>query len=175
MTIHKKIKQLRKDREIKQADLAKQIGVPQSTLSKYENGNLRIDTDTLTKIAVALEVSVDELLGKERDHSPFTPENIIQNDEVINNLQEKYAELYNKEKLLNKELTFTIAQQEYVDLLKNLEQLSAELEHYKYLRLSSELKKSKNELNRTKKLVAEKETILKNVIDLVNSRKPLTE
>lgn len=62
MNIGETIKKLRTDSKIKQADLAKEIGVPQSTLSKYENGNLRIDTSTLRKIATALNVSADELL-----------------------------------------------------------------------------------------------------------------
>lgn len=175
MTIHERIKQLRKDRRIKQADLAKQIGVPQSTLSKYENGNLRIDTDTLTKIAKALDVSVDELLGRERDHSPFSPENLVLHDKAISNLQEKYAELNRKAELLNQELTFTAVQQEYIELLKTLEQLSTELEHQKYLNLSVELRKSRNELSHVKKLVAEKDSVLKNVMELINLKKPLIE
>ena len=62
MNTNERIKQLRKANKIKQADLAKQIGVPQSTLSKYENGNLRIDVNTLKKIADALNVNVSDLV-----------------------------------------------------------------------------------------------------------------
>ncbi len=62
MNVGEKIKKIRTDNKIKQADLAKKIGVPQSTLSKYETGNLRIDTDTIIDIANALDVNVLDLL-----------------------------------------------------------------------------------------------------------------
>ena len=59
----KRIKTIRLNKNMTQKQLAEAIGVPQSTLSKYENGNLRVDTQTLTKMANKLNVSVDQLLG----------------------------------------------------------------------------------------------------------------
>ena len=69
MELREIIKKIRTDNKIKQADLAREIGVPQSTLSKYESGDLRIDSDTLPKIANALGVSIDTLYGINEDDS----------------------------------------------------------------------------------------------------------
>ena len=109
MTLSDRIKQLRKNNQIKQADLAKQIGVPQSTLSKYENGNLRIDADTLAKIATALGVSINNLLGIDEDSSLGTKmahyrnHNISpQHFEIETNLEKiSISNILNDLKLLN--------------------------------------------------------------------------
>ena len=81
---------------MKQAELAQKIGVPQSTLSKYENGNLRIDTDTVYKIAVALGVSPNDLMNfSEKYHLPqldqaiydFSPQEDINALEILKSLE----------------------------------------------------------------------------------------
>lgn len=83
MNIGKRIKELREKNKIKQADLAKEIDVPQSTLSKYENGKLRVDTDTLTKIASSLNVSVNELLGISNDTAKEVGNFVLNNRNAI--------------------------------------------------------------------------------------------
>lgn len=44
-----------------QHELAELIGVKQATISLYETGKRKIDIKTAQKIAIALEVSLDEL------------------------------------------------------------------------------------------------------------------
>lgn len=55
------IKKLRKRAKMTQHELAELIGVKQATISLYETGKRKIDINTAQKIAIALEVSLDEL------------------------------------------------------------------------------------------------------------------
>lgn len=57
LDIGKQIKQLREERQLTGKDLAQQIGLSQSQMSRLEAGQRRIDTEILAKIALALEVS----------------------------------------------------------------------------------------------------------------------
>ena len=59
-----RIKEIRQKRGITQAELAKQIGVAQNTLSYWENGKRECDFDMLIRIADIFGVSVDYLLGR---------------------------------------------------------------------------------------------------------------
>lgn len=62
-----KIQEIRKAKKIKQADLAKKIGISNSLLSRYENGDMTPSKERLKAIAEALEVDVEELAS---DYSP---------------------------------------------------------------------------------------------------------
>lgn len=77
-----RIKELRQEHDIKQADLAKHIGIAQNTLSYWENGKFDIDTDSLKKIADYFQVSTDYLLYRDtpasaQDDLPLTFDNIF--------------------------------------------------------------------------------------------------
>lgn len=54
---------LREDRYLKQATLARAVGVPPQTLSNWEMGKARVPAEVLPGLAEALGVSYDELLG----------------------------------------------------------------------------------------------------------------
>lgn len=58
-----RIKEIRQKRGITQAELAKQIGIAQNTLSYWENGKYDVDNDSLKKIADYFQVSTDYLLA----------------------------------------------------------------------------------------------------------------
>lgn len=51
----------RKNARITQADLARMIGVSQSTVAGWENGSMYPSADKLPAIAEALKCSVDDL------------------------------------------------------------------------------------------------------------------
>lgn len=58
-----RIRTRRNELGIKQAELAKAIGVSQPTLSEYENGKYEPDSVTLRKLAKELDTTVDYLVG----------------------------------------------------------------------------------------------------------------
>jgi len=62
-----KLRKRRKWLEIKQSELAERAGVDQTTISNYELGKTRVDAEALAKIAIALGVSTDWLLGLSED------------------------------------------------------------------------------------------------------------
>ncbi len=58
-----RIKQVRQMREMRQQDLAKEVGVTQSTLSHWENGIYEPDISAIRKMCAVLNVSAEYLLG----------------------------------------------------------------------------------------------------------------
>ena len=57
-----RIKELRNERKVTQAILAKHLGVAQNTVSNWENGNRLVDTENLQKIADYFGVTTDYIL-----------------------------------------------------------------------------------------------------------------
>lgn len=102
-----RLKELRKQKNIKQGDLAKFLGIAQSTLSGWESGKFEIDTNSLFKLADYFGVSVDYLLGRESqsvltDSSSDNIEADIQDklNEVLSQLDAEDADLlFNGESL----------------------------------------------------------------------------
>lgn len=58
-----RIKELRQEKGVKQAELARAISVSQATMSEYETGKYEPDIPTLKKIAAFFGVSVDYVVG----------------------------------------------------------------------------------------------------------------
>lgn len=65
-----RIKELRNERKVTQAILAKHLGVAQNTVSNWENGNRLVDTENLQKIADYFGVTTDYILC--RDSKPIS-------------------------------------------------------------------------------------------------------
>lgn len=62
-TFAQNLKKIRKEKNLKQNEVAKIIGVSNSTYCQYENGQREPDVLKIIKIANILEVSGDVLLG----------------------------------------------------------------------------------------------------------------
>ena len=62
-----KLREARKEKGLKQADLAEIVHVSLQTISGYETGYAQPPIDILIKLADALQVSADFLLGREND------------------------------------------------------------------------------------------------------------
>lgn len=75
MNIGERIKELRKSKDLTQKQLGDKIGVTAATITKYENNQLSINTDTLSKIAIAFGVTVSEILGESLPSKNLTLEN----------------------------------------------------------------------------------------------------
>jgi transcriptional regulator with XRE-family HTH domain len=63
MNIGEKIREYRRRKDFTQAELAEQVGINKQNISRYESGKSEPRKSTLQKLADALEVSTDELLG----------------------------------------------------------------------------------------------------------------
>ena len=69
-----RIRELRQSYGIKQADLAKHLGVAQNTLSYWEQGKYDIDNSSLQKVADFFKCSVDYVLCRDESTLPASTE-----------------------------------------------------------------------------------------------------
>ena len=70
MTIGKRISALRREKNLKQDDLAQMLEVSPQAVSKWENDQTCPDISLLPKLAKILGVSVDELLSGKQELQP---------------------------------------------------------------------------------------------------------
>ena len=64
MPLYPRIRNLREDKDITQAQMGEILSCSQRVYSNYERGDIDIPTVTLSKIADFHDVSVDFLLGR---------------------------------------------------------------------------------------------------------------
>lgn len=64
MSFADRLTELRKKRGLSQAALGKAIGTSGDVVGRYERGDIKPSIEVVVKIADALEVSVDYLIGK---------------------------------------------------------------------------------------------------------------
>lgn len=64
--IGKFIAELRKEKEMTQAQLGEKLGVTNKTISRWENGNYMPDISLMQSLCVELEISINEFLSGER-------------------------------------------------------------------------------------------------------------
>jgi len=86
--IHEQIKKLRKRQGFSQEELGKLIGVSQQVITNYERGLREPYVETLVKLAGALKVSMDQLIGTkpvEDDKSPV-PRSLAKRFEAVKKL-----------------------------------------------------------------------------------------
>ena len=69
MLFNEKLIQRRKERGMTQEDLADRLSVSRQTVSKWENGECMPDADKFIRLADILEISLDELVGREAEPS----------------------------------------------------------------------------------------------------------
>ena len=62
MKVYRRIRDLREDKDLTQAQLAKEVNVSQRTYSYYENGERTIPPEILIALAKFYNVSVDYIL-----------------------------------------------------------------------------------------------------------------
>lgn len=88
-----RISELRKNKNLKQEEIAKIIGVARTTYSMYEHGNRQMDYETIIKLADYYKVSLDYIF--ERTNNPIHLESYT--DEEIEFMM-KALNLYNEMK-----------------------------------------------------------------------------
>lgn len=66
-----RLRDMREDKDLYQADIAKLLNVSQQTYSRYENDEISIDKDSLIKLAFFYNTSVDYLLELTDERKPY--------------------------------------------------------------------------------------------------------
>jgi len=61
-----RLRSLRKERHLTQTELARQIGIQQSDLSRMEKGEYRVSLDNLFKILAVFDLAFDDLFNEEQ-------------------------------------------------------------------------------------------------------------
>ena len=73
MLFNEKLIRRRRERGMTQEDLAECLSVSRQTVSKWENGECMPDTDKFIRLSDVLEMSLDELAGREEAVEPAVP------------------------------------------------------------------------------------------------------
>lgn len=66
-----KLRDLREDHDLTQAEVASYLNIKQNTYSQYENGVRQIPHDMLAKLAVYYHTSVDYILELTNESTPY--------------------------------------------------------------------------------------------------------
>ena len=99
-TFGKKLSELRKEKGLSQEQLATDLNISQSSISNYESGTTKPDTDILQKIAEYFKVPIAYFFSDEKNIF-YTNENNGGNignfiNSTFNIISEKLIELYEK-------------------------------------------------------------------------------
>jgi len=73
-TIGSRLRELRKERGLTQAELARQIGIQQSDLSRMEKGEYRVSLDNLFKILGVFDLDLADFFGDQHLMRELSPE-----------------------------------------------------------------------------------------------------
>ncbi len=71
VVMYKRIRDLREDHDLKQKEVAKELGMSQTGYSKYETGENDIPTAVLIRLADFYHTSTDYLLGRTDVKDPY--------------------------------------------------------------------------------------------------------
>ena len=71
-----RIKDMREDKDLLQKDIAEVLNISQTNYSKYELGKINIPINTLKKMAIFFDTSIDYLLGLTDEIKPYPRKNI---------------------------------------------------------------------------------------------------
>ncbi len=66
-----RIKDLREDKDMLQKEVADLLNISQTNYSKYELGKINIPINTLKKLALIFDTSIDYLLGLTNERKPY--------------------------------------------------------------------------------------------------------
>lgn len=86
MTFGEKLKELRNNRKMTQAELAIVVFVSRPMIAKYETGKAYPTNEILHRIADYFDVSIDELVKKEElidEHSKALDQKVIKNEKTV--------------------------------------------------------------------------------------------
>ena len=94
LALGRRIAALRKERGYTQTELAERVGAIQVVVSNYELGKLRPHPDMIVRLAKALRVSTDELLGVQpaRQNGAIVSRRVLRRLQAIDGLPKRDQE-----------------------------------------------------------------------------------
>ena len=66
-----RLKEIREDKDLKQEEVAKALGIKQQQYSEYERGVVLISIEKLDKLADYYDTSIDYLVGRTDERKPY--------------------------------------------------------------------------------------------------------
>jgi transcriptional regulator with XRE-family HTH domain len=75
--VGRRIRELRLERQLTQTELARQIGIQQSDLSRMEKGEYRVPLDVLFRILRSFDVSLNAFFGESRNQLELTEQETL--------------------------------------------------------------------------------------------------
>jgi transcriptional regulator with XRE-family HTH domain len=69
--MYERIRNMREDKDLTQAQIAEYLSIHQTTYSDYELGNLNIPVPVLDKLANLFETSIDYLVNRTDEKKPY--------------------------------------------------------------------------------------------------------
>lgn len=95
-----RLRELRLDKGLTQASIAKRFGVTQQAISLYEQGRREMKLETLKKIADFFNVPVDYLLGISKDRSTLTIDDLnAEEQDAYNRIKDMLREEYPEDRI----------------------------------------------------------------------------
>ena len=81
--IGSRLRELRKERGLTQAELARQIGIQQSDLSRMEKGEYRVSLDNLFKILGVFDLDLADFFGEQSEKTELEQQPLSRQDMKI--------------------------------------------------------------------------------------------
>ena len=97
MAFAERLKELRKQAHLTQVELAKKLGIGQSSYADWERGKKKPTQENLVKIAQVLNVSIDYLVGNSEEKSDELDNIALLFRMTSKGLTEKEKEIFKKE------------------------------------------------------------------------------
>ncbi len=116
MTTGERIKDIRQQKNLSQKELGRLLGVSQQMIGQWESATANLTLETISKIATALNVNINDLLESPLDDSPLY--HYFKDDSISDNpIGRRY---------INAELTIQVDdwQQIDIELVKNFKKLN---------------------------------------------------
>ncbi len=87
--IGSRLRELRKERGLTQAELARQIGIQQSDLSRMEKGEYRVSLDNLFKILGVFDLDLADFFGDQSEKTELEQQPLSRQDmKILHQLRE---------------------------------------------------------------------------------------
>ena len=89
--IDSRLRELRKERGLTQAELARQIGIQQSDLSRMEKGEYRVSLDNLFKILGVFDLDLADFFGDQSEKTELEQQPLSREDMKILHLMRELS------------------------------------------------------------------------------------